>query len=105
LRPTAAGPSRRFIEACIVGAAAYIAIMVSVDVPMYLARWQDDLAHGAIYLAVPEGWRDVLARCVVTRDWAVWRQDALWLSLYFTVAVWASIALAHAPSLRPRATG
>jgi hypothetical protein len=91
LRPTAAGPSRRFIEACIVGAAAYIAFMVSVDVP--------------IYLAVPEGWRDVLARCVVTRDWAVWRQDALWLSLYFTVAVWASIALAHAPSLRPRATG
>jgi len=43
-----------------------------------------------------------LRRCIVTRDWAVWRQDVAWLSLYFTVAVWASIALAHAPPLRGR---
>lgn len=101
LRPRATGPARRFIGACIAGAAGYIAFMVAVDVPMYLARWQDELVHGAIYLTVPEGWRDVLARCVVTRDWAAWRQDALWLSLYFTVAVWASMALAFAPSLKP----
>ena len=32
---------------CIAGAAGYIAFMVAVDVPMYLARWQDELVHGA----------------------------------------------------------
>ena len=72
----------------------------SVDVPMYLARWQADLGTAPLP-HLPEGLRDVLERCVVTRDWAAWRQDAPWLSLYFTVAVWISIALAHAPSLKP----
>jgi hypothetical protein len=40
----------------------------------------------------------VLRRCTVTREWAAWRQDVPWLTLYFTVAVWISIALAHLPA-------
>jgi hypothetical protein len=31
------------------------------------------------------------------REWSAWRHDVAWLSLYFTVAVWISIALVHAP--------
>jgi hypothetical protein len=94
--------SRRFIAATIAGGAGYVTFMTFVDVPMYLSRWQADLAAGRDSLSLREGLRQVLERCTVTRDWTAWQQDVAWLSLYFTVAVWASIALAHVPPLRPR---
>jgi hypothetical protein len=87
---------KRVIAAAIACGAAYIAFMVTVDVPMYLARWQP----GQEYLCLGEGMREILERCVVTRDWAKWREDALWLTLYFTVAVWISIALPQLPRLK-----
>lgn len=99
VRPQADRRTRHFIDACMAGAAGYIAFMVAVDVPMYLARWQADLAQGAHYLSLGAGLREVLGRCVVNRDWMAWRQDAAWLTPYFTIAVWISIALAHAPPL------
>jgi hypothetical protein len=78
--------------------------MIAVDVPMYLARWQDGIAAGHEARSLLEGLRASLQRCVVENDWALWREDAVWLSLYFTAGVWASIALAHAPHFR-RDTG
>jgi hypothetical protein len=99
LRGQAVGAARRFLDAGIACAAGYVAFMVSVDVPMYLARWQTDVAEGVRYLSLGAGVEDLLARCVVERDWGAWREDALWLTLYFTIAVWISIALALAPPL------
>lgn len=87
---------KRVIAAAIACGAACIAFMVTVDVPMYLARWQP----GQEYLSPGEGMRELLQRCVVARDWASWREDALWLALYFTVAVWISIALPQVPRLK-----
>ena len=84
------------IAAAIGCGVAYIAFMVSVDVPMYLARWQP----GQEYLSLGEGMREILQRCIVNRDWAKWREDALWLTLYFTVAVWISITLPQVPRLK-----
>jgi len=78
---------------------AYVAFMLLVDVPMYLSRWHADSSGG---LPFSEGVRSLLERCVVNRDWEAWREDAAWLSLYFTVAVWISIALAHVPRLAER---
>jgi hypothetical protein len=46
------------------------------------------------------GWGEIVQRCIVEHDWAKWREDALWLTLYFTVAVWISVALAHIPRLK-----
>lgn len=51
------------------------------------------------YLSVREGIRDVLERCIVSRGWTAWSDDMAWLSVYFTLAVWASIALVHVPPL------
>jgi hypothetical protein len=87
---------RNVILVAIACAAAYIAFMVAYVVPMYLRRWQP----GAAYLTLGEGLRQVLTRCTVEREWAHWRQDAAWLTPYFTIAVWISIALAYVPSLR-----
>jgi hypothetical protein len=90
---------RRVIVAVLVGAAGYIAFMVSYDVPMYLGRWQAGIPSNFQYLEVRAGLDQILARCIVVREWARWWQDAVWLSLYFTVAVWISIALPRAPAL------
>lgn len=99
LRPHARDEAKRFFVAAIVCGAVYVAFMATVDVPMYLSRWQADLAAVHEYRSLSEGMRVVLQRCSVERDWAAWRQDVAWLSLYFTVAVWISIALPHAPPL------
>lgn len=81
-------------------AAGYIAFMVSYDVPMYLGRWHAGIPTNFNYLSLEQGFGQIVERCVVVRDWAAWWQDAVWLSLYFTTAVWISIALAHLPPLR-----
>jgi hypothetical protein len=93
--------ARCFAIAAAVCGAGYIAFMAVVDVPMYLSRWQADVASGREYVAASDGLRTLIAHCIVTPDWAAWRVDVPWLTLYFTVAVWISIALAHVPPLSP----
>jgi hypothetical protein len=88
---------RRVIVAALGCAGGYIVFMAAYVVPMYLARWQP----GHAYLSLGEGLGQVLQRCTVECDWALWWQDAAWLTPYFTLAVWISIALPQVPSLRP----
>jgi hypothetical protein len=75
---------------------AYIAFMTAVDVPMYLQRWY---ALGA-GLPIAMGVEQVLQRCTPVQVLAVWRDDMPWLTLYFSAAVWLSIALVDTPPLR-----
>lgn len=89
---------RRFLLAAAACAGGYIGFMLVVDVPMYVARW---LEAAAAPTSLAAGLASALAPCVVQHDWGAWREDALWLTLYFTLAVWISIALAHAPALKP----
>ena len=101
-----AGAARVFALACSLGGLAYVVYMFSVDVPMYWARWLADEARGRVYLDVVAGFADVSGRWVVSHRWAEWRGEVLWMTLYFSVAVWVSIGLAHAPlgplTARPR---
>jgi len=92
----------RFLAAVLVCGAAYVAFMTIVDVPMYVARWQAALTAGQEPLSLQSGLQEILSRCTVVREWSAWRDDVAWLTLYFTTAVWISIALAHAPPLVPR---
>ena len=87
---------RKTILAAVGSAAMYVAFMVAYVVPMYLTRWY----AGQTHIAAGEGLEQVLARCTVSRDWSLWWQDAAWLTPYFTICVWMSIALAHTPNLR-----
>lgn len=98
LRPQADAKKARFLEIACVCAGGYVMYMVSVDVPMYVMRWSTDVAgNGSLPLA--EGIRTLLARCIVEPRWQAWQNDVSWISLYFTIAVWISIALPHAPRL------
>lgn len=93
------GRSRRFIVAVVISGCLYLAFMTLVDVPMYVSRWQATLASGGETLSALTGFGEIVARCSVVRGWETWRQEIPWLSLYFSTAVWISIALAHAPPL------
>jgi hypothetical protein len=97
LRARAEGAASRVLQAASACAIVYLAFMVTVDVPMYLSRWSA-AGRGP---TLEEGLRTLLARCIVEREWSAWRDDARWLSPYFSVVVWTSIALAHAPRLTP----
>lgn len=77
---------------------AYVAFMFFVDVPMYWARWVADESVGRSYLTIGDGVIDASARWVVSHRWDDWKGEATWMSLYFSVAVWLSIALVHAPA-------
>jgi hypothetical protein len=81
---------------CAVGV-TYVLFMFVVDVPMYWSRWLADEAAGRHYLSIAQGVRDAAGHRVVSRRWADWKSEVAWMSLYFSVAVWLSIALIHAP--------
>jgi len=84
---------------------AYVAFMFMVDVPMYWSRWIADQASGRHYLDIGQGVLDASQRWVVSHRWTDWRSEVAWMSLYFSVAVWFSIALIHAPVPRRRQAG
>jgi hypothetical protein len=90
------GARRRvLIGWCIVGA-AYVAFMFLHDVPMYWARWITDEERGRQYLTIWQGLTDISHDRVVSHRWQDWKSEIAWMSLYFSVAVWISIALVHA---------
>jgi hypothetical protein len=88
---------RYFLAAMMVFAIGYIAFMTRIDVPMYWSRWSAEVMAGATYLSLTQGILDAARPCVVSFDWDIWREEIPWMTLYFTVAVWVSISLAHVP--------
>jgi hypothetical protein len=99
LLPEFSGPVRWAFIVSIVGIAAYLAFLMTVDVPMYLNRWRAELAAGNARLHPLAGLRDVSTRWIVTHDIAEWREEIAWMTLYFSMAVWSSLALCVGYSL------
>ena len=97
LWPEFDGPVRVVLAIAITGIAGYLAFLMTVDVPMYLSRWRAEV--GRKRLRPLEGLRDVSTRWVVTHDLAEWKDEIAWMSLYFSAAVWASLALCVCYSL------
>ena len=93
LLPEFNGAVRAVLAVTIVGIACYLAFLMTIDVPMYLNRWRTGDADGGKRLKPREGLRDVSTRWVVTHDIAEWKDEIAWMSLYFSAAVWASLAL------------
>ena len=111
LVPEFDGPVRVALVIAIVGIVGYLAFLMAIDVPMYLSRWRADVAARSRLLRPLEGLRDVSTRWVVAHDVAEWKGEITWMSLYFSAAVWASLALCgcyaledHLPRYRTEAT-
>jgi hypothetical protein len=95
-------PRSVVITWCVLGV-GYVAYMFLVDVPMYWTRWLADQAAGREYFTILQGVADATHRRVVTFSFEHWRTEMLWMSLYFSVAVWISLSLVHAPFAEARA--
>ena len=93
LLPEFDGAVRVALAVSIIGIVGYLAFLMTVDVPMYLSRWRTEVGDGSTLLSPLEGLRDVSTRWVVTHDIAEWKDEIPWMSLYFSGAVWASLAL------------
>jgi hypothetical protein len=93
LLPEFDGPVRVILVIAIVGIAGYLAFLATIDVPMYLTRWRAEVASGSKLMSPLEGLRDVSVRWIVTHDMAEWKDEIPWMSLYFSAAAWASLAL------------
>jgi hypothetical protein len=93
LLPEFDGLVRVVLAGAIVAIAGYLAFLMTIDVPMYLSRWRAEAADGSKRLGPLEGLRDVSMRWIVTHDLAEWKDEIAWMSLYFSGAVWASLAL------------
>jgi hypothetical protein len=111
LLPEFDGLVRVVLVIAIIGVAGYLAFLMTIDVPMYLGRWRAKVADGSKLLRPLEGLRDVSTRWVVTHDLAEWKGEIAWMSLYFSAAVWVSLALCvayslgdHLPGYRTEAT-
>jgi hypothetical protein len=75
------------------GGALYVAYMFAVDVPMYWSRWKKDQAQRRPYLSLAQGLGQLSRRSRVSRLWADWSSEVIWMTLYFSVGVWVSISL------------
>ena len=93
LLPEFGGPVGTALVIAIIGIAGYLLFLATIDVPMYLTRWQAAGARRIGPLSPLEGLRDASRRWVVTHDIAQWKDEIAWMSLYFSVAVWSSLAL------------
>jgi hypothetical protein len=87
------GAIRVALIVAIFGITGYLAFLAAIDVPMYVARWRAGMANGDKLLSFLEGIRDTTVRWVVTHDFAEWKDEIAWMSLYFSAAVWASLGL------------
>jgi hypothetical protein len=96
------GVVRVAIATAVAGIVGYLIFLAAVDVPMYFARWQEDVASGKELLGLLAGLHDLSSRWAVTHDVAHWKDEMPWMSLYFSVAVWSSLALCIIGLVRDR---
>jgi hypothetical protein len=76
----------------------YFLYLVLVDVPMYWSRWVADELTGKPYLSLEQGLLNAAGPHVVSYSWGIWKSEMAWMAVYFSVAVWVSIWLVHAPA-------
>ncbi len=98
LLPKLPAGRRPLIAGWCVAGIAYVGYMLTVDVPMYWARWLSDQADGRRYLSIAQGLMDVIHHRTVSHRWEDWQNEVAWMSLYFSVAVWISLSFIHAPA-------
>jgi hypothetical protein len=75
----------------------FVAYVLGVDVPMYWRRYRQGRERGRAYMSLGQGARDAWHRREPSGSWAAWKADAMWLTPYFSLGVWVSIAMVFVP--------
>jgi hypothetical protein len=66
-------------------------LTVAFDVSMYIRRWR--LKTAGLRLSLATGLHDSYRRRHPIFTWAVWREEVPWMTLYFSIGVWTSLAM------------
>ncbi|MCH2045500.1 MAG: hypothetical protein MK212_15390 [Saprospiraceae bacterium] len=93
------GIQKRFLNMAILAGIAYVIYMLGVDVPTYISNWQAAEAAGKTYLTVADGLAEISTTWNYTRAYVDWEYEMVWMTLYFSLAVWMSIYIVNAPKL------
>ena len=98
-RPYYLNQQRKFLTAGIVVGAGYLLYMIMVDVPSYTRNWLADEAAGKVYFTIRQGFIEVATRWTETRTYAAWEYGMVWMTLYFSLAVWLSMFIVNSPAM------
>jgi len=77
----------------LLASATTTAVIMFVNIPVYIARWRTGKRAGLRYLRIRDGLKDAFSRCQVTHASEHWRNEVLWMSLYFSAGVWVSLVI------------
>jgi hypothetical protein len=89
----AGGAPPMWVPIGLIACAGTAVLILTVDVPLYIARWRIGKRAGMRYLRVVEGLKDAVVRRRVTQTRDDWRNEVLWMSLYFSAGVWVSLGI------------
>lgn len=102
LRCPACPLNRSVVRFCAVAAApilAWLVFLAGLDVPTYVRYWLRDEARGKRYLTLEEGLEQI-TRWTVTWRYEDWAHAWKWMTPYFVVGSWVSMALVSRPDVR-----
>lgn len=91
--------AKQFLKGGIFVSFIYILYMIFVDIANYVSYWMADQAAGKVYKSIGEGLHEISTLWIHTRTYEDWQYAMVWMSLYFSVAVWFSMILVHAPRM------
>ncbi|GMI26160.1 hypothetical protein TeGR_g2082 [Tetraparma gracilis] len=68
---------------------------VTTDVPSNFSRYMDERdTTPSPWLSFKDGLAEVTGSCTLDRSWETWSGYLLWMTSYFSLGVWSSVALA-----------
>eukprot|EP00511_Aplanochytrium_stocchinoi_P006397 CAMPEP_0204825736 /NCGR_PEP_ID=MMETSP1346-20131115/3551_1 /ASSEMBLY_ACC=CAM_ASM_000771 /TAXON_ID=215587 /ORGANISM="Aplanochytrium stocchinoi, Strain GSBS06" /LENGTH=331 /DNA_ID=CAMNT_0051953453 /DNA_START=61 /DNA_END=1056 /DNA_ORIENTATION=+ len=80
----------------------FSAFMATVDVPMYLNRYNEDEAKNITYFSPAEGLIDSASCKQISKTWEDWESEIPWVTGYFVIAPYLSLCLISIPDLKKR---
>jgi len=88
---------KRFLRWMAVCGAIYVTYMFTLDIPTYYSRWRLDQRNGKTYTGFREGLTHLAFDWTKTHNPQDWEGEFIWMLVYFSFAVWVSLALTQAP--------
>ncbi len=98
-RPRYEKAQQMYLNAAIGLGVMFVIYMVTVDVPSYFRSYLASEAAGREYLTVAQGWAEVTSKYTHTFAMEYWRYAMVWMTGYFSMAVWVSIFMVNAPAM------
>lgn len=98
-RPLYAGVQRRFINLVLLAGGSYVVYMFTVDVPSYIRKFMAAQAADTAYTPLLQGFIETATERHLTHAYADWQYEMVWMTLYFSTAVWASMLIVNSPPM------